>query len=213
MQVIYGYKTSEIKNFANYLSKTNKNGLTNIFLDYAKISNKSVGTIRNMYYAMAKKSTQDALFRENYLKGQVLKVNKSKNFTQCEEKCLLRQILLKIINNVSVRTAVLELANGNSTLALRYQNKYRSLLKNNVELVNAIKSEIELSTGKTFKDATNKVRAISEVSFEKLKDAINKMVQKLNANVDTENQLLKSKVFNLEKENEKLKTLLKSKAK
>lgn len=60
-----------------------------------------------------------------------------------EEACaLLKEILLSCTRGESVRACTMRLAEGDTRRMLRYQNKYRSLLKTRPELVQKIRLEL-----------------------------------------------------------------------
>lgn len=63
-------------------------------------------------------------------------------FTEEESLCLLREVLLSCSRGESVRACTLRLAKGDTRQMLRYQNKYRSLLKTRPELVHRVRQEL-----------------------------------------------------------------------
>lgn len=63
-------------------------------------------------------------------------------FSDEEADALLRRVLLAQANGQSVRACTLEMANGDTRRMLRYQNKYRALLKAQPEKVYAVRSEL-----------------------------------------------------------------------
>ena len=80
---------------------------------------RSPNSVRNRYYAKENPSPKrTASFTP---------------FTESETDALLRQILLAKANGESVRACTLRLSSGDTNRMLRYQNKYRSILKNRPE--------------------------------------------------------------------------------
>lgn len=63
-------------------------------------------------------------------------------FTEEEAGELLREVLLSCTRGESVRACTMRLAEGDTRRMLRYQNKYRSLLKTRPELVQRIRQEL-----------------------------------------------------------------------
>ena len=126
MSKIYGYKEKDVKSLYEFLSKNDKIPLAQAFFIYGREYGKSKGTVRNLYYAMAKKSREDDEFSREFLGGKKLTVKSNVKFSDEEEKSLIAKINGLKAQGYSVRRAVNELSGGDSTLALRYQNKYRN---------------------------------------------------------------------------------------
>ncbi len=63
-------------------------------------------------------------------------------FTDAQIRQLLRDVLSRQAQGLSVRACALELGEGNRSQMLRFQNKYRSLLKNRRSLVEEILREM-----------------------------------------------------------------------
>lgn len=86
------------------------------FETVADVTERRPNSVRNRYYAElrdAKKS--EPLFQP---------------FTDSESDALIRAVLLARAGGRSVRACTLELAGGDTRRMLRYQNKYRAMLKN-----------------------------------------------------------------------------------
>ena len=140
MESLYGFKEKDVKALAEFLKSRKNEPLTEVFRSYALSAGKEAGTVRNLYYAMAKKSAESEEFRKKYLGGKRMRVNEIKNFSKEETADIMKKILLKRNEGKSVRKAVGELSKGNMKLALRYQNKYRSALSDN-ELLSELESQ------------------------------------------------------------------------
>lgn len=68
-----------------------------------------------------------------------------------EETCtLLKEILLSCSRGESVRACTMRLAQGDTRRMLRYQNKYRSLLKTRPELVRSLRQELSTEADAVF---------------------------------------------------------------
>ena len=195
MQKIYGYKEEDVLGLIQFINKGNYKTLSQAFENYATESGKAKGTIRNLYYALARKSREDAEFRKKYLNDKTLEVNSIVCFDKQEEKELVDNVNKLTSEGCSVRSAILQLSQGDQKLGLRYQNKYRNVVK---------------------KDATLKLRAVKQVGkdvlsnisnlqIKRLKSEINGLVERLAQGVRKENQKLRSRIVLLEKENLRLK--------
>ncbi len=199
MEKIYGYKEKDVLGLAEFILARKGGTLTDAFGEYAQKSGKAQGTVRNLYYALAKKSRDDSEFCQKYLGGEALSVSEIIEFNEQEEINLVRDITDKKIKGQSVRSAISELANGDEKLALRYQNKYRNLLKNNPELVEKISQELLEKQGESHKNSY-----VRESQVRKLKYEINGLIDKITLNLKKENERLRAKNTLLERENVKL---------
>lgn len=93
----------------------------------------SPNSVRNYYYARVK---------EQDLQTQALHVGAFVPFGQDEIRQLLRRVLSAQANGISVRACTLEMGDGDNKAMLRYQNKYRSLLKTRPDLVRQVAAEL-----------------------------------------------------------------------
>ena len=89
----------------------------------ARQTGRKAGSVRNYYYTVYRKMTGQNT-------GRTFEV-----FTQDEIRKMLRFMLRAQAEGKSVRRAALELGNFDKSAMLRYQNKYRSVVKNRPELV------------------------------------------------------------------------------
>ena len=197
MREIYGYKEKDVLGLAQFITHGEYKNLSDAFTKYAKISSKARGTVRNLYYALARKSREDGEFCKKYLNGKVLNVNSIVAFTSKEEKELVDNVVKLTANGRSVRSAIIELSGGDNKLSLRYQNKFRNVVKRNPQLKNRNLLE---GDGKTA--CTNQI--------EGLKEQFSRLVDKAFLKVKKENQTLLSRVIVLEKQNKNLKEQLNS---
>ena len=205
MKKLYGYKEKDVLGFINFL-KNHKGSMTTAFSIYAKKVGKAKGTIRNMYYALAKTTKEDETLQQKYLSGKSISVNQIVAFTKEEEKELIKQILILKGQGLSVRRAVYQLANNNVKLALRYQNKYRNLI-NNKTIVNEAVKDIKLADPNVLSfEKRNKF--VKQDGLEKLKAEIDGLVERISVKLQKENKYLKERIAVLELENSKLNTLL-----
>ncbi len=206
MEKIYGYKNQDVLMLANYVKNKGNSSLCSVFEKYALEHGKAKGTVRNLYYALAKKSLVDKEFCDQYLGGKPISVSKIVEFNNQEEKDLIKRIMKDKSCGKSVRSSIMEMSNGDGKLALRYQNKYRNAIKNKPELILSIKNEL-IKEGVNVLEKTFE-REHANTKIEKLKNEIDCLVNKISFSVRKENQELKEKIINLEKQNLKLLKLL-----
>ena len=124
MEKLYGYKTSDVIALAEFIRKRENQSLSLIFEKFGEKYGKAKGTVRNLYYALAKKSNEDQAFCAKYLNGKPILVSKIIGFDGVEEKELIEKIVLEKSKGRSVRSIIMSLADGDAKIALRYQNKY-----------------------------------------------------------------------------------------
>lgn len=201
MNKIYGFKENRIKDFGEYLKRTeNTKSLTKIFSDYSATSGMSKGTVRNMYYALARACKKDRDLKKRYWGEKEIKVNKSEFFSPEKERELVKKVMFGKMNGKSIRKSVYELADGNEKLALRYQNKFRNVAKEKPSLIDEVSEEIEKETG----DKYDYRKTVGEFAYKKLEREIDALVDRISADVKKENEELKLKVAALTEENLKL---------
>lgn len=106
--------------------------LRSVFENLSGDLGRKPNSIRNYYYACLRQRPEVA-----ELKAAPFAV-----FTPEETHELLRQVLMARGQGMSVRSCVMRMAGGNHSLMLRYQNKYRTLLKHRPELIEAVREEL-----------------------------------------------------------------------
>ncbi len=210
MEKIYGYKEKDVIGLAEFLKDRGAEPLSSIFTKYALINGKAKGTVRNLYYAVAKRSKVDKEFCDKYLGGKPLQINDIAEFDADEEKKLVKQILVERQSGKSVRSVIMRLSNGDAKLALRYQNKFRNLIKNKPDFISEIVSEIKAEGKGELSIEINKPNKsfITEQQFNRLKVEIDSLIGRISSNIKKENQYLKERIGVLETENLRLTALL-----
>lgn len=209
MEKIYGYKEKDIIGLAKYLEVNKGRSLSSVFQGFADVHGKAKGTVRNMYYALAKYSTKDKEFCDKYLGGKPLSVSKIVEFDPNEEKELVKKVLSGRKEGRSARSVIMELSDGDIKKALRYQNKYRNAVKNNVRLVSEVIAELRSDGREDFIITEPKMKeTVSDVQFKRLKAEIDNLIGRISAKLRRENEYLKSRVATLELENIRLNNLL-----
>ena len=222
MEKIYGYKEEDVLALAEFLKSRAGKSLSQVFEEFGALHGKAKGTVRNLYYALAKKSNINPDFCKYYLQGKPLSVAKIAEFSQDEERWLLKRVLSAKRQGISVRRAILNLAAGDEKMALRYQNKYRNLIRKNNKLLTLVINEINAEQGiapldKSAITCVNPQKSdadgraseiISPTQFIRLKREIDGLVDRICDKLKRENKLLKERVSALELENLRLNNLL-----
>ena len=105
--------------------------LRDVFAEVGVKLNRKPNSIRNFYYARVR-DTPELSARQSSFHA----------FTQEEVHQLLRDVLIGRGQGESVRACVTRLAGGDRAGMLRYQNKYRSILKNKPEMLMEVAEEL-----------------------------------------------------------------------
>ena len=217
------WKDSEVKELFNLIENyRDKNAsLLSAFSEYAKLSGRKRNSVRNYYYQ------ELAELQKNSARAKSLKIDTSKHlittstlFSEFETKEILTKILRMNSTGISIRKACLTLAENDINKMVRYQNKYRSVLKNNPELIEDIKKELKTNT----KEIPNNVvylkkqetKCISESDINSLflgliklvkKSAAESVERKILADLEVSNSTLRKTLVKLTKAEQDLKDL------
>lgn len=105
--------------------------LRDVFVQVGEQLNRKPNSIRNYYYAKVKETPELAPSKNTF-----------RAFEPEELHSLLRDVLMAKGRGESVRACVIRRANGDRSAMLRYQNKYRSVLKNKPELLKEVAQEL-----------------------------------------------------------------------
>lgn len=187
MEKINGYTKEEAQSLVKYVCEGKGQGktLTRIFEEYAKNSGRAKGSVRNYYYALLKSTDNEEV--KAILSGTELKAEDIRPFTDEETDKILKAILKEKRKGISVRRAVLNLAEGDDKLMLRYQNKYRNVMAKEPERIERLMRE----AGYTVTDAGRKA----------IEDKINNLYDELNNSLKEENKRLSAVIKKLTDEN------------
>ncbi|MGN0818420.1 MAG: hypothetical protein ACI4L9_05555, partial [Candidatus Coproplasma sp.] len=117
-------------------------------------------------------------------------------FSEEETDRILKAILTQKSRGVSVRRAVLNLAEGDDKLMLRYQNKYRNVLSKQPERIKRLMRECGLESADGGQQA--------------IEDKINELYDKLTSSLKEENKRLTAVIKRLTDENYLLKLQVKN---
>ena len=105
------------------------------FLQAAEQTGRRPNSVRNHYYASSKAAGTAPAFLP---------------FSEEESLSLLKTVLLARSAGESVRACTLRIAEGDTRRMLRYQNKYRALLKSQPALVDRARRELQEKGGPVF---------------------------------------------------------------
>ncbi|MBP3657135.1 MAG: hypothetical protein J6K32_10625 [Clostridia bacterium] len=129
-----GWKPQEIAALQQSVADAASAGesLRSVFDRLALELGRKPNSIRNFYYAQLRADTPDEGMRplpfETFSRGEV--------------EQLVRSVLVARAQGMSVRACVRQLAGGDRTKMLRYQNKYRSTVRTRPELVRAVMQQL-----------------------------------------------------------------------
>ncbi len=129
-----GWQQDEIDVLFAAVREAAQNGkpLRDVFADVGVRLSRKPNSIRNFYYARVHEDPELAARQTPF-----------RAFTPEELNSLLRNVLIGRGQGESVRACVTRLAGGDRAGMLRYQNKYRSVLKNRPEMLEEIARELK----------------------------------------------------------------------
>lgn len=107
--------------------------LKSVFERTGKALGRKPNSVRNYYYMQLRNQGGENLHRAQPFE----------TFTEEEIHQLLREVLSARGKGRSVRACVMDLSGGDKALMLRYQNKYRSILKKRPDLIARVCEELE----------------------------------------------------------------------
>lgn len=134
-----GWKDEEKLMLWDEVKKAQKIGapLKRVFETVASKTGRKPNSVRNYYYMKVKET------------GEIeQKPSSFTPFSKDEIYTLLKTLLSAGARGDSIRGASLKLAGGDKTLMLRYQNKYRSLIKNGRPLVEKVMADMDAGSEK-----------------------------------------------------------------
>ena len=159
--------------------------LVEVFNKTAERYGMSAGSVRNIYYSNLKRKNQ---------KG--LRAKKIQPFTKQEEEDMLRKVLVARGKTTSMRSAFLQVANGDKALALRYQNKYCNMLKKQRSTVLKEILYQKKSLGECFNPYLNQKKRDEKIKLER---EIQELIDVIGEKCKRENDLLKQKLARYQK--------------
>ncbi len=128
-----GWQESETDRLFRAVKEANASGapLRSVFESLSADLGRKPNSIRNYYYACLREQP-DAAQRTPAFTA----------FTPEETHALLREVLMARGRGQSVRACVMQMAGGSHSRMLRYQNKYRTILKHRPEMIAAVCEEL-----------------------------------------------------------------------
>ena len=130
-----GWSDAEAALLADAVRQADASGasLRSVFEETGRQLSRKPNSVRNFYYLQLRpRETAGKTRAEPFV-----------TFAEEEVQWLVREILMGKGQGKSVRACVLDLANGDRTRMLRYQNKYRAVLKKRPEMIGRIRQELE----------------------------------------------------------------------
>jgi len=137
-----GWQDQEISQLKKAVQLAGGKGepLRSVFDNIGQALGRKPNSVRNFYYASLKREEA----------GDIPTAAPFETFAQDEVRSLVREVLAARARGVSVRACVQTLAKGDRKLMLRYQNKYRSVLKSKPHLIREIMEEMAMDGEQVF---------------------------------------------------------------
>ncbi len=186
MRVRGGWRPEETERLWAQVHRANELGepLRSVFERVGSELGRKPNSIRNFYYAQLKEREEPELKRALPFS----------TFKDDEVRQLLRHVLTARAQGVSVRACVQQMAEGDKTRMLRFQNKYRSTIKGRPQLVREVISDME-AAGEPFvnplqptvrrardpeplyREATETVQRIGDPALIQMLEGLNHLLQ------------------------------------
>lgn len=197
-QKINGYTRDEAKELVEYIAQGKEEGktLSYLFETFGEGHGRAKGSVRNYYYTLLKSGEKEDV--KELLKDKNLKAETIREFTESETEQVLKDILMEKSKGYSVRRAISNLSGGNDKLMLRYQNKYRNVLKKEPERITALLQELGLEDDREKRTSILQRRVESEINA--LYDRISKSLKEENERLRMKNSLLETQILSLQAE-------------
>lgn len=133
-----GFTQNETELLLTEVIDSTKKGksLSAVFQDVANLTGRAKGSVRNYYYNVLKNENKKSELNKTIDGVCNLVAVRAKAFSKEDEESLISAVEKGKSQGKSVRRVIMELANGDDKLYLRYQNKYRNYLskKNKTKL-------------------------------------------------------------------------------
>lgn len=130
-----GWREDEIDQLWHEIRRANESGqpLRSVFEQMGETLGRKPNSVRNYYYMQLRGRDGEAMRRAAPFEV----------FTESEVRALVKNVLRARAQGQSVRAAVMALSGGDHARMLRYQNKYRAVLKKRPALVEELLRELE----------------------------------------------------------------------
>lgn len=197
-QKINGYTKEEAAELVQYIKEGKNEGktLSYLFATFGNDHGRAKGSVRNYYYTLLKSGEREEV--RELLKDSNLKAETIREFTEEETNQVIRDILLEKSKGLSVRRAISNLSKGDDKLMLRYQNKYRNVLKKEPGRIKAMMDELGLKEDKAKRNELLQKKVENEINA--LYDRISKSLKEENERLRSESSFLKAQVLALQAE-------------
>ena len=128
-----GWQESETVRLFTAVKEASASGapLRSVFESLSEDLGRKPNSIRNYYYACLRERPDAAVRKPAFTA-----------FTPEETHQLLREVLMARGRGMSVRACVMQMAGGSHSRMLRYQNKYRTILKHRPEMIAQVCDEL-----------------------------------------------------------------------
>ena len=128
-----GWQPSETEQLFTAVNQASAEGmpLRSVFERLAVQLGRKPNSIRNYYYACLRQQPQ-----------MIQRTPAFHPFSPEETRQLLREVLMARGRGMSVRACVMQMAEGSQSRMLRYQNKYRTILKHRPEMIAEVAEEL-----------------------------------------------------------------------
>ncbi|MBO5525472.1 MAG: hypothetical protein J5993_01845 [Clostridia bacterium] len=197
-QKINGYTEDEARELVEYIAQGKEEGktLSYLFETFGAGHGRAKGSVRNYYYTLLKSGEKEEV--RALLKDKNLHAVTIREFTDSETEQVLRDILKEKSKGYSVRRAIANLSGGDDKLMLRYQNKYRNVLKKEPERITALLKELGIEDDQERRAGLLQRRVEKEINA--LYDRISKSLKEENERLRMEKSLLETQVLSLQAE-------------
>lgn len=130
-----GWREDEIDQLWHEIQRANASGqpLRSVFEEMGGRLGRKPNSVRNYYYMQLRGQQGDAVRRAQPFE----------TFTEQEVRALVKAVLRGRAQGQSVRACVTQLAQGDHARMLRYQNKYRAVLKKRPALIEELCGELQ----------------------------------------------------------------------
>lgn len=192
-----GYFLKEVKELIAFLQEGKKSGktLSALFAQYGKKAGRAAGSVRNFYYKLLKTEHKEV---QELLQKSALHAEEIVPFTEEEVDAMLLAILQEKAKGYSIRRAILNITEGDGKKMLRYQNKYRNLLRDEPDRIAKMAKEVGVTwrEGRVYKQRQ---------MHRRLQEELTALYSKIAEGFQFENERLKESLLQLEAENAELK--------
>lgn len=182
MSTVKGMNEKEKRIFIKKLKEAGEKGvpLCKVFEKTARKTGLSCGSVRNYYYRVTAKKNSETFT----VKNRVL-------WTKKEENELLRKVLDERLKCGSTRAAVIAVAGGDKVLAMRYQNKFASMVKRQKAVVMREVLLQKQRLGRCYNPFTSRSQTGKNA---KLRKEIDLLIKKIRNKCAKENEQLRRKI-------------------